>query len=606
MTEQDYHGLLDGLRSREEKLGRRSNALAACKLAFFAGIIAAVWFTVRDGAGALETAGIVLSVLSYLAAVKADEICRKRISALQARIKVCENELAYLKGDFSPFDDGSGYIDIRHEYSYDMDIFGPRSLFNRINRTVTLKGRDALARKLTHLPSDPEEIARRQEAVSELAAAGKWRLDFLSNPGIGKGLDLLAESYLENGKLTVGTSRKSLLRMGVSAVSASATIIFLICWIAGVLPWPYFWGMFVIQLTVSAASARRTGQTAGQTGELFSECKAYLGLLELIGRSQFTSPVLKELQQGLFKDRQGSIEAVRKLASLLNLFDQRGNFVMYMLLNGILMYDMVLSVLFDRWCRKYLPRIKGWTGHVAEFDALTSLATYASNHPENTGATILDSSSDVIISAKGIYHPFLWRNSPVPNSFTLKRHNIAIVTGANMAGKSTFLRTIGISFVLACNGAPVCAEKFAFVPVALFSSMRTTDNLSADISYFQAELLRLGQMLEKIRSGGYTLVILDEILKGTNSADKLNGSAMVLEELKKYDVSGIVATHDLGLAEAGENDSAVFSNYRFEIELSDEIRYTYRISPGIARNMNASYLIRKILDRQEIRPASAR
>ena len=136
--------------------------------------------------------------------------------------------------------------------------------------------------------------------------------------------------------------------------------------------------------------------------------------------------------------------------------------------------------------------------------------------------------------------------------------------------------------------------------------MRTTDNLSADISYFQAELLRLGQMLEKIRSGGYTLVILDEILKGTNSADKLNGSAMVLEELKKYDVSGIVATHDLGLAEAGENDSAVFSNYRFEIELSDEIRYTYRISPGIARNMNASYLIRKILDRQEIRPASAR
>ena len=595
--EQYYNTLLDDLKSREKRTAGRSNALAVCKLVFFACIVAAVWFTVKNGGGTAGTVCIAISVLAYLAAIKADETCRRKISALQARIRVCENGLAYLKGDFSAFDDGSAYMDMHHEYSHDLDIFGPQSLFNRIDRTVTLKGRDTLAWNLTHLPRDPETISRRQDAVSELAEERQWRLDFLACRHIGKGLDRLAESYMEGDVVRHNTEQKPVLRMLLTMATVSVTTIFLICWIAGALPWPYFWSMFIIQLTVSAAFARNTGRTAGRTENLFNECKAYLELLKLIDGHKFRSTMLRELRYKLFKDKDGSLEAIGKLATLLNLFDQRGNFVMYILLNGTLMYDIVMSMLFDRWCMRYMPHIKSWTGHVAEFDALTSLATYAACHPENTRATLLDISSDVIISAEAISHPFLWRNSPVPNNFTLRRHNIAIVTGANMAGKSTFLRTIGISLVLACNGAPVCAEKFAFVPVALFSSMRTTDNLSEDISYFQAELMRIGQMLDNVRSGGYTLVILDEILKGTNSADKLRGSAMVLDELRKYEVSGIVATHDLGLAELGEKDGAVFSNYRFEIGLSDEISYSYKISEGIARNMNASYLIAKILGR---------
>lgn len=196
---------------------------------------------------------------------------------------------------------------------------------------------------------------------------------------------------------------------------------------------------------------------------------------------------------------------------------------------------------------KYGKSITGWTSCIAEIDALASLGTYAFNNPGSTYAEILGNSSETIIEAGDMTHPFLAGGTGVPNSFRLGRKNIAIVTGANMAGKSTFLRTIGVSCILAANGAPVCARSFSFVPVSLFSSMRTSDNLAEDTSYFQAELLRLKQLLEHVRTHPYTLVILDEILKGTNSADKLKGSMLVLDELSRQEISGVVATHDLGI-----------------------------------------------------------
>ena len=166
-----------------------------------------------------------------------------------------------------------------------------------------------------------------------------------------------------------------------------------------------------------------------------------------------------------------------------------------------------------------------------------------------------------------------------------------------MAGKSTFLRTIGVSFILAANGAAVCARRFAFVPVSLFSSMRTADNLSKDTSYFQAELSRLRLMLEHVKSHTYTLVILDEILKGTNSSDKLKGSLLILEELSRHEVSGIIATHDLGITDLENRYPDKFLNYCFEIGLSDTIRFSYKISRGVAHNMNASHLIEIMLDK---------
>lgn len=591
-AEQYYKDVISGLNRQVARLVRRSNLLVACKLLFFCCIVAAVWLAVSDGAEAWEVIALVLSLVVYVVALRVDARCKRQIDSLRARIKVCTDELSCLANDFSPFDDGTRYVDLQHEYSYDLDIFGPQSLFNRLDRTVTLKGKDLLAQRLKELSTDGKLIARRQEAIKEMSEMTEWRIRFISNEHIGKELDKLSDTA---GQAEVkGVMLKTVLPYVIVVVTALT----LVAWIAGLVSSTVFGTMFIAQLAIAAMSGRQTDRAMQMTGNLYDECKRYLEILKDIEAADFHSDELCALRQSLFDSQTGSYAAFRKLAGILNKFDQRGNFLMYFLLNGLMMYDIFITRMFLRWTAQYCSHVKRWTDIISEIDVFVSLGTYAFNNQDSVYATVLDGSSDVIVDAVDIIHPFLTRSDAVANSFTLSRHNISIITGANMAGKSTFLRTIGVSFILAANGVPVAAKAFSFVPVSLFSSMRTTDNLSKDISYFQAELLRLRQMLEHIKSHDYTLIILDEILKGTNSQDKLKGSLLVLNTLSGCEVSGIIATHDLEIARLEETDAARFSNYCFEIELSDRIRYTYKMRHGVARNMNASYLIQKMLDEQ--------
>ena len=181
------------------------------------------------------------------------------------------------------------------------------------------------------------------------------------------------------------------------------------------------------------------------------------------------------------------------------------------------------------------------------------------------------------------------------NDFTINDGEYYIITGANMAGKSTFLRSVGVNYVLAMNGMPVFADSLRVTVFNLFTSMRTSDDLSRGISYFNAELLRLRQLLDSCRQARRTLIILDEILKGTNSLDKLNGSRLFLQAVAKLPVTGIIATHDLELSKMEDDDPGRFHNWCFEIELADNITYTYKITRGVARNQNATFLLKGIL-----------
>lgn len=586
--EQFYKDEAASLTSRERSLTRKSNILAGCRLILFFGIAASIWCAVRSGGGITGILLTAASLILYMAAMKADGRLGKKAGRIRARKKTCENESACLRGDFTPFADGAEFTDLQHEYSYDLDIFGPASLFQRINRTITQKGKEALASRLTTLPAAEDIITRNREAVEELAGLTQWRIRFISNGHIGKDLDRLSEG--------IGQIRWKKSGGIVPYIFAGITILALAGWISGLIAPGLFCSLFLIQLLAAAIAGRRTNMTMQITDELHKECNRYLDVLKEIEIQEFRSDMLKRLRQSLFDKGSGSLAAFAELSRILNLYDQRGNFLMYILLNGTVMYDMLVSRMFIGWVEKYGRSITGWTSCIAEIDALASLGTYAFNNPENTRAEILGNGSETIIEAEDVIHPFLAGGTGVPNSFRLGRQNIAIVTGANMAGKSTFLRTIGVSYILAANGVPVCARRFAFTPVSLFSSMRTTDNLAEGTSYFQTELLRLKQMLEHVKTHPYTLVILDEILKGTNSADKLKGSMLVLNELSRQQISGIVATHDLGITELEKSRPERFTNYCFEIELSGEILYSYKIRRGVARNMNASYLIEKILD----------
>ena len=237
-----------------------------------------------------------------------------------------------------------------------------------------------------------------------------------------------------------------------------------------------------------------------------------------------------------------------------------------------------------------------WMDIVSELDAAVSMADFRYNHSEATDAEIVDG-SPVLFEARNLYHPFLGAKA-VKNDFTIQDDNYYIITGANMAGKSTFLRSLGVNYILAMSGMPVFAGSLKVSRFQLFSSMRTTDDLTHGISYFNAELLRLEQLMQFCKRGELrTLIILDEILKGTNSLDKLNGSRLFLESISRMPVTGVIATHDLELSRMAESSPERFHNYCFEIDLGTDVTYTYKIQPGVARNQNATFLLNKILER---------
>ena len=302
---------------------------------------------------------------------------------------------------------------------------------------------------------------------------------------------------------------------------------------------------------------------------------------------------LRELHDDLFGKEHDALSASRVLYKIQQGFDQRGNVLVMLIMNALYMKDLHLLVRVNRWKLRYVSSLPSWLKAISEVDALVSLANYAFNH---TDFVFPIPQSTCLLQGKSIGHPLIPRERLVTNDFQVSRvHEFYMITGANMAGKSTFLRSVGINLVLAHAGSVVSATEFYFQPMTLFSSMRTSDNLSKGASYFHAELLRLKRLIEIAQQEERTFVILDEILKGTNSVDKLNGSRDFLLRLLSLPISGLVATHDLELGKLASERPEHFMNNCFEItHTNDEIVYDYKLKPGISQNMNASILLRKM------------
>lgn len=573
---------------RVERLRRISRGCACARLAVF---VLMAWLVYCHFSGsvpaALWLAAACLAV--YVAVCVADHRLRMRIDRLGRMIKVCGDELSCLDGDFSPFADGAGYMDTEHEYSYDLDIFGRESLFNRLCRTVTQSGADRLAYMLAHPADDRKTIEERRDAIAELRDMADWRIRFLSNIHIsGTGIGGCRE-------VPCGAFVNAVVNSPLPWITRSLAALSLVSCIFGVLPWGCFFMVFTVQLFLGGCLSGTMKKTVTGVERMHRECTQYLSVLGDIRGAGFRSALLVRTGADLFGGEHDSGEAFRRLEKILKMFDWRNNVVVYILLNGTMLFDAMLLKRFALWNAMYAGHLGQWIGCVAGVDALVSLATYAYNNPSNTPAEILPPDSDVLLDADGVYHPFLSPDKAVANSFVLKKNSVAIVTGANMAGKSTFLRTLGVTYVLACCGVPVCARSFRFSIVSLFSGMRTADNLAGGISYFKAEILRLRRLVRHVKSHPFTFVILDEILRGTNSQDKLSGSAFFLREIVRYPVSAVIATHDIGLADLEAEAPGVYRNYCFEIERGADIRYTYKLHDGVVRNLNASYLLSRMM-----------
>ena len=579
---QFYTDKVAALTAEIAELKRHNTTFVLAELAAFVAMLASLVAYTLTSIGVLFIILAVISFAVYYFIRQVDAGKNYKADECERLLKVYENELSYLNGDFSGFDAGEKYIDPRHPFTFDMDIFGPESLFNRINRTVTTGGSDYLATVLsqTEAPST-ENIVLRREAIAELAERENLRSNFLAQ---NKGRHI-----------NMALSRTSLV-MAILSI-----IVFYGLLIGAVFgPLPGSWPMLWLLVQVSAAYlffGRTLKKVNGSINFILPRLGTYVSMIMLIVESNLKSLEARGIIGRLSDNSQSATKSFRHLRNILNDLDQR-NEVWVPISNALYLADYFIVRRFLKWQQQYMPCIEDWILAVSHFDALVSMATFRYNEPAGTDAEIVEADA-VVYSAQGLYHPFLGETA-VRNDFHISDSHYYIVTGANMAGKSTFLRSVGINYILALCGLPVFADHLEVSRFSLFSSMRTTDDLAHGISYFNAELLRLKQLIEYCKKSHHTLIILDEILKGTNSLDKLNGSRLFLQSISSLPVTGIVATHDLELSKMQQESPDRFHNYSFEIQLSDEITYTYRITEGVARNQNATYLLKNILKEQEI------
>jgi len=317
-------------------------------------------------------------------------------------------------------------------------------------------------------------------------------------------------------------------------------------------------------------------------------------MLQQIETLNVKSSYLLALKKKLSHNEKTASEITAELQNILNQFEYRQNIIVAIILNLIFLWDIRCVSKFYRWQQNYSSELPKWFGVIAEMDALVSFANCNYNHPEWITPQI--SNAGFQFKTEDLGHPLINEKRCVRNSFHYSGdEQIVIITGANMAGKSTFLRTIGINLVLASNGCKVFASSFEFSPIRIYTNMRTSDNLMNDESYFYAELLRLQSILELLRKGENLFVIVDEMLKGTNSVDKLNGSKELIHQLISLKTHGIVATHDLGLTELAHTYPSSVKNQCFEVKLySDELNFDYKLTDGVTRTMNATFLMKKM------------
>ena len=536
-----------------------------------------------------------LFVAAYVA-IRWRDSSNSRLSEQKESIRrVYQKEVSYLDGDFSAFPSGEQYVNLHHEFTLDLDIFGPQSLFNRINRTVTTGGSDFLAKELAETRvRSIDEIETRREAIRELSEKESLRTAFLAQSRSRQiNTTAIKDALHEVQQLHV--FRLAAHKLTYIAAVGSVIVFYglLVGAIFGSLSgsFPMLW--VLLQITAVYLLFGRTLKRINQSiNIILPRLGTYVSMIMQIVTSDLKSQEGRDIIGKLSADEQDALKSFRLLKGIINDLDQR-NEVWVPISNALYLADYFIVRRFLLWQDRYMMHIEDWIDAVSHFDALVSMATFRYNEPEATDAELVDA-DEVVYEARGLYHPFLGTKA-VRNDFSITDQHYYIVTGANMAGKSTFLRSVGINYVLACCGMPVFADSLRVSLFSLFSSMRTTDDLAHGISYFNAELLRLQQLIETCRQNRHTLIILDEILKGTNSLDKLNGSRLFLQSVSTLPITGIIATHDLELSKMQQEYPNRFHNYCFEIQLSDEITYTYRLSDGVARNQNATYLLKNIL-----------
>lgn len=549
-----------------------------------------LFIIIRDGSSTILVIGALAVLAAFFFFVNFHQKIIEKIQYHESMLKVCENEILATEGTCDQFVDGKEYLNKAHFYSHDLDIFGRHSIFQLLNRSITKSGSDALAYQLKFPFLSKETIEARQAAVEELSHKIDWRVDFLAT---GNLLEKDEEKYsqlitwLKSEEVDLLGKMKVLLWL----IPAINTIILGI-WIAGLISLKVWLLTLIVQSGFSFVNRKKLNALYLKMSKNTPNLQRYIQLFQLIEKEEFKALVLKQGRDSLATPSYISA-IIQKLAIISAYFSIRNSFFSPVL-NAFFLWDYQCAYRFELWKKQHSAALLEAFEVLHEWEVLVSIACY--DFANNT-YTVPQVSENVILDVKQLGHPLLKKNKSVNNDFKInKGEQIFIVTGANMAGKSTFLRAVGANLILAMIGARVRAEGFVFKPIQVYTCMRITDSIDEGESYFHAELLRLQNVVKMLETGQEIFVILDELLKGTNSKDKLQGSELFLKKLIQYKTAfGMIATHDLDLTNMATQYPDKIKNICFEIIIKDDkMTFDYKLRSGVTQNMNALFLMKQM------------
>ena len=500
-------------------------------------------------------------------------------------IELNQNELEVLNGNWSNFKEGSEYKNAQHPFAFDMDVFGKKSFFQLINRTVSKKGSDLLAAQLM---DGSEFVQLTNEAILDLSSQPDWCQEFLVEGMVFKTENLEKEfQNIKENKVYEGFYSKT-LRFLIPISSITVTLLFSL----NILTSSVFGLYIMLVFALVGRNLKVANSISTKVTSFSNQVKMFQRQLLLFRQVTIHSEQFKKTRDSLFSNQTNLLDSLNELEKIQGRMDVRMNLIVGTVLNFFLAWDYLVLYQWEKWRIENENHLGKWEEQLAQLEVWISGAIYKINYPETVFAKF-DGNKEINII--GLGHPFVLKEKRIVNDVSLKNNeNFMIITGPNMAGKSTYLRSLGLANICANAGFPVLADSCEMMKLKLYSSMRTSDDLTVESSYFHAELTRLRFIMDAIEKGENVFIILDEILKGTNSKDKEIGSAKFLQKLQRLNAKGVIATHDLSLCNLS-NDNLAFKNMYFDSTIAgDVLSFDYRIREGICQNMNASFLLKQM------------
>jgi hypothetical protein len=571
-------------RHREKRLGFSKVSLAGLTVIF------AFWL-IRHTA-MIELLGVPIALYALLAVLH--ERLLRSIRILTRSIEFYERGIARLEDRWAGCGEtGDRFFDSQHLYARDLDLFGKASVFELLSTARTRAGEETLAAWLL-APAPIAEILARQSAICDLAPRVAFR----------QSLFLLGET------VRTGVNPNALAGWGESRpvfparATRVATSLLALVWVGSLACWG-MWGLgwpaailTLVNLGWSRHLLTRLDQAADAIEDATRDLALLSGALLLLEQEPFTAPKLLELQAALNTGNVRPSAALRKLVRIVGFLEQRRNKLIKPL-DRVIFCSAQLLFAAERWQQKFGPQIRRWLAIVGQMEALTSLSAYAYEHPADVFPDFLEpshGSSKPLFDAAGLAHPLMPVQVAVRSDFSLSaEQQLVILSGPNMAGKSTFIRAIGLNAVLAQCGAPVRAARLRLSPLAVAASICVLDSLSGGVSRFYAEIQKVKRIADLTHGPLPVLFLLDELLSGTNSHDRLAGTDFIVRSFVQRNAVGIVSTHDLALTRIPEAMGPRAANYHFEDRLLDgRLLFDYKLKPGIVQTSNALQLMRSI------------